>query len=229
MLQGDAYILPLNQLTSFSWGWENIYNVKSFAINSNISSLAIDEIARICHQSNAAISYVYFDYKNREAQTGDYIIRTILKQLLVQLDVIPRDLEAVHDDCCSHFKTPEEVTFIRQLASVAASFASVYIVLDALDECADATLEDLINFIQQMKDSHIKFFCTFRPSVIKDQLSSSIIHSIHAHDDDVRNYLSIRLGKEWRHNRQLLPPIINTVATAAEGKSLYIVYFANQL
>ena len=92
---------------------------------------------------------------------GDYIVRIILKQLLLPLDTVPRDLEAIYDDCCARFKSPESAVFIRQLLSVATKFSSVYVILDALDESSSTTLEDTIQLIHQFKDSRIKVFCTF--------------------------------------------------------------------
>ena len=47
----------------------------------------IDEIDRTTvHQPNACVAYIYFDYKNGEAQTGEYVIGILLKQLLYSLD-----------------------------------------------------------------------------------------------------------------------------------------------
>ena len=93
--------------------------------------------------------------------------------------------------------------------------------LDALDECSSGTLEDMLNLINRFKGFGIKVFCTFRPILnnIKDRLDVSKIHSIHAHDEDVRNYLSIRLNKEWRHNKRFLQQIIDRLAEDAAGKS----------
>ena len=191
---------------------------------TSYSSLAIDEI--ICsRRSNAAIAYVYFDYKNREIQTGDYIVRTILKQLLVQLKTIPRDVEATYDDCCSRLKQPEKTFFVQQLLSMVARFGSVYVLLDALDECTDATLENIIHLICQLKDSEFKVFCTFRPNIItlSDKLNV-LVHTIHAHDEDVRNYLSIRLKKEWLHDESFLPEIIDQLGKTAKGKFVSLVF-----
>ena len=152
------------------------------------------------------MAYIYFDYKNEEVQTGNYVIRTVLKQLLLPLDWVPFSLETVYDDCHSHSRTPDRVVLVQQLLSVAAAFSSVYVMLDALDESSRGTLEDTITLINQFKNSGIKVFCTFRPilDALGDRLGVPIIHSISAYDADVRNYLSIRLNKEWRHNKQFL-------------------------
>jgi hypothetical protein len=182
----------------------------------------IDEIARTIHQSNACIAYLYFDYKNGEVQTGDHVVRTLLKQLLLPSDLIPHKLEASYDDCCSRLKNPDRAIFTGQLFSTATTFSSVYIMLDALDECTSETLTDIIPLIHQFKDAGIKVFCTSRPHLhLQSRLETpSIIHSIHAHDEDVRNYLSMRLNKEWRHDERFRELIIERLAKGAEGKSV---------
>src|SRR5439155_5481631 len=105
----------------------------------------------------------YFDYKNQEAETGAHVIRTLLNQLLLPSDLIPPDIEKVYDECRSRQKSPEGPFFTQQLFSTAASFASVHILLDALDECSSRTLEYLIVLIRTLKDHGVKVFCTFRP------------------------------------------------------------------
>jgi hypothetical protein len=177
----------------------------------------IDDIA--IHQYNACLAYLYFDYKNREAQSGDHVVRTLLKQLLLSSDLIPRELEASYDDYYSHFKTPDSAIFRRQLLSITTTFSLVYITLDALDECSSEALNDIFTLIHNFKDSGIKIFCTSRPHLnLQEQLDTPFIHSIGAHDEDVRNYLSIRLNREWGHNKRFREPVIDRLTKDAKGK-----------
>ena len=150
------------------------------------------------------------------------MVRTLLKQILVSLDWIPSNLERVYDDCCSRLKSPDKEFLLRQLLSTAANFSSVYILLDALDECSPGTLEETITLIRLFKESGFKVFCTFRPNLIDlgDRLDVPTIHSIGAHDEDIRNYLSIRLTNEWRHAKSFREQIIDRLAKNAEGKSV---------
>ena len=91
--------------------------------------------------------------------------------------------------------------------------------LDALDECGSETLNDIIALIRLFKNSGIKVFCTSRPHLmnLNEQLDTSII-LIDAHDEDVRNYLTIRLNKEWRHDQCFREQIIDRLAEGAKGK-----------
>ena len=140
--------------------------------------------------------------------------------------MIPRDLENVYDECRSRLRSPDNTFFVRQLLSTAANFTSIYIILDALDECSGATLEDTISLIRQFKNSGIKVFCTFRPILnnLRHRLDISTIYSMSAHDEDVRNYLSIRLNKEWRHNKCFLEQIIDRLTEGAEGKLVSFIF-----
>jgi hypothetical protein len=185
----------------------------------------IDETIQ-SHQSNAYVAYVYFDYKNAEAQTEDFVVRTLLKQLLFSVDLIPRELENVYDERCSRLKSPDNEFLISQLLSTATKISNVFIMLDALDECSNETLEDMITLIHRFKHSGIKVLCTFRPILInlRDRLAVSDIYDISAHEEDVRNYLSIRLNKEWLHNKIFIPRIIDRLAQDVEGKFVYILF-----
>jgi len=103
---------------------------------------------------------------------------------------------------------------------MAATFSSVYIILDALDECSIRTLEELIVLIRKLKDHGVKVFCTFRPNLIDlgKCLNIPTIQSIRAHDEDIRNYLSIRLNKEWRHAKSLREQVMDPLVKGAHGK-----------
>ena len=171
------------------------------------------------HQSEA-IAYIYFDFKNQEAQTVDKVVRTLLNQLLLPSDLIPPNIEEVYDDCRSRRKMPDAGFFIQQLLSTAATFSSIYVMLDALDECSSGTLEYLIDLICTLKDHGVKVFCTFRPNLIDlgKRLDIPTIQSIHAHDEDIRNYLSIRLNKEWRHAKSLQEQVMDPLVKGAHGK-----------
>ena len=106
-------------------------------------------------------------------------------------------------------------------------FLRVYIMLDALDECTSGTLEDTITLIRRFKDSGIKVFCTFRPILINlgDRLDVQTIHSIDAHDEDVRNYLSLRLNKEWLHDKCFLEQIIDRLIEGVKGKLVSLSHY----
>src|SRR6266496_4279901 len=62
-------------------------------------SRVIDDIASGMFTQNICVAYVYFDYKSSSLQTADNVVRSLLKQLLCRINLIPRDLEDLYDDC----------------------------------------------------------------------------------------------------------------------------------
>ena len=97
---------------------------------------------------------------------------------------------------------------------------------------ADETLNDIITLIRLLKNSGVKVFCTSRPHLmnLNEQLNTSSI-LIDAHDEDVQNYLTVRLNKEWRHDPRFRDQIIERLAAGAKGKSVtrFSVSFFNTM
>jgi hypothetical protein len=162
---------------------------------------------------------MYFDYNNREKQTGEDVIRSLLKQILLPSKLIPHDIESVYDDFDTHHKHPDISIFTRQLLSISSKFSSIYIIIDALDECSSETLNEILTFIQQFKNSGVRVFCTSRRHItnLGDKLETSII-PIEADNEDVRNYLTIRVNQEWCHNEGFRERIIDRLTQSAKGK-----------
>jgi hypothetical protein len=172
------------------------------------------------------IAYIYFDYKNMKEQTADNVIRVLLKQLLLPLDSIPCDLQSVYDR--RHLNILSKVFLVRQLLSTSAIFHSVYIVLDGLDECNSTTFCDMVNLVRLFKESGIKVFCTFGPTINLGDLLDVPTYSISAHEDDVRNYLSIRLT-EGLYDQSFQKQIIDRLVKRAEGKWVPFFFFTKYI
>lgn len=75
--------------------------------------------------------------------------------------------------------------------------------LDALDECSEESLQNVIDLIRRITTSGVNVFCTSRTHLInlEEQLGNPTMIRIEAHDDDVRKYLTSRLRKEKRFTR----------------------------
>jgi hypothetical protein len=190
-----------------------------FNVNRYSSSLAIDDITGSINDENARIAYVYFDYKNREEHTGENVIRTLLKQILLPSKLIPPDLKSAYDNFTAHHKYPDISIFTRQLLSISATLSSVYIILDALDECSSETLNDILSLVHQFKNYGVRVFCTSRPHItnLRDKLETPTI-LINANNEDIRNYLTIRVNKGWRHDKRFQGTIIDKLTQGAKGK-----------
>lgn len=122
----------------------------------------------------------------------------LLKQVLVQSDSIPSGLETAYDEWRSRCKVPDNSAFTGQVIAACATFSSAFVVLDALDECSEESLESVIALIRRIKASGVNVFCTSRPHLVnlERQLENPTTVQICAYDDDVRKYLTKKLSKE---------------------------------
>jgi hypothetical protein len=151
------------------------------------------------------------------------IIRSLLKQLLCLLTLIPPKIESLYDDCRRKSQVPTSSQLTDQLHEVIASCkaSSVFFVLDALDECLDHCNE-IITMISALDKLGVKVFCTSRPHLIDlpKRLGTTAVLEVRAQDDDVRNYLSVRL-KDWKFSESRFKPmIIDRLSNDVDGKSV---------
>jgi hypothetical protein len=131
------------------------------------------------------------------------IVRILLKQFLCQSDSIPQSVENAYDEWSSRRKVPDEAIFSGQLIASLAKLPSAFVMLDALDECSEETLQKVISLIHQIKHSGVNVFCTSRTHLIslEKELDNPTMIRIEAQDDDVRKYLTKRLSEEKRFSR----------------------------
>ena len=121
----------------------------------------------------------------------------LLKQILLHSDSIPHALENAYDEWCNRCKIPDEAIFSGQLIANFAAFPSAFVMLDALDECSEESIQSVIGLIRLIKTSGVNIFCTSRYHLInlEEQLENPTMIRIETRDEDVRMYLTSRLKK----------------------------------
>lgn len=99
-------------------------------------------------------------------------------------------------------------------------FSKVFIIIDALDEasssCRTKFLGEIFSLIAKCR---VNIFATSRfiPEVI-ERFRGSITFEIHAHDEDVRQYLSSRISQSGQKLLQAYrKEIENEIIKAADG------------
>ncbi|KZP14977.1 hypothetical protein FIBSPDRAFT_896191 [Athelia psychrophila] len=104
-----------------------------------ISSSAVEYMIRHCkEQPSSACAYFFFDSRNAESELSlhENFVRSIVLQLWHKLDRMPAALEDSYGEGPSHTQ-PSLLTLQATLQGMIGEFQHVYIVIDALDECAD--------------------------------------------------------------------------------------------
>ncbi|KAF7980533.1 hypothetical protein HWV62_37665 [Athelia sp. TMB] len=107
--------------------------------SSTISSSVVEDLMQHCKEQPAsAYAYFFFDSRSAESELSlhDKFIRSIVLQLWHQLGRMPLALENIYGKGPSH--PQPSITMLQDiLQGIIKELDHVYIVIDALDECAD--------------------------------------------------------------------------------------------
>jgi hypothetical protein len=170
-----------------------------------------------------AVLHIYFDYKDRQNQSDVRILSSLLKQLVSQLKIIPSSLAALHDVSIATNTKPGRLTLLGHFIACVGQFESVYILLDAIDECVDREQDQILSLLNDLlSESTLKIMITSRPHLTNRiyTLSASILGiSINPTDidDDVQTYLISRLREERFLRQDLKNRIVQEISKQAEG------------
>jgi hypothetical protein len=189
-------------------------------------SAVIDYIERRFYKDNVGIAFLYCNYKERDTQTTQALIGSLVQQLVQRYPDVPRDLKVLYDEHSKNRQTPTPPTFpecLQLLESQLVCCPTTFLVVDALDECDDQTRDELCTRLQNLPGStHLLITSRHNPE-LEDQIQPSTRLEIRASNKDIEMYLEDRIEKAHRLNRltrrdpELRPLVINTILEKAEG------------
>jgi AcrR family transcriptional regulator len=173
-----------------------------------------------------AIAYFYFDYRDRDQQSPEIVVATLLRQLLSYDPSLPKLIT----DLYRKYQNQQKRAPLEELEGVfrdlCKAFQSVYVVIDALDECDEKRYRRrFLQFLTSMRSyasSSIRFLVTSRPHIadISTTFSSEIPIMLEANDSDVRKYLEKRIevdGDPEIIDKTFRKTIVEVVAKGAQG------------
>ncbi|KAF3938207.1 Ankyrin-3 [Dactylella cylindrospora] len=146
-----------------------------------------------------AVAYYYFDFSNKGTNTEKFT-RSLAKQLAFQSRTVPRKLVELYETYSRSGKT-EPADEIRDLVvQLASSFATTYIVVDALDECDAEHRLDVLDVLQELADAGIRIFTTSRPHPedINDVFEGADKIELTARPDDISKYIRAEIARYQR-------------------------------
>lgn len=184
------------------------------------SSTVIDQI-RGTHSSSTALAFIYFDYLNRDRQTLDHVISSLLRQLL---SAAPDNYKYVLNIYEKHSQTRTTLIGLeleRLFFEVLGELQTVYLAVDALDECG--CLTTFIGFLQRaraLKNCHL--FVTSRPHLSEiNAACQGFSHiKIEAHEEDLRKYMQQEIRQNSAiavEDSSLITKIVDTILGNAHG------------
>lgn len=194
-------------------------------------SIVIDHLQSNPLTSKTAVAYVYFDYKNRETQNVLAVFTNLLRQILEQVAIIPKELELCYDSQPSQRK--ENNMSIDQcfsfMQTVCQGFDRVFLIFDALDECTAQDDDDneqrskILTMIARVC-RFASVFVTSRPHInLTQEISDCACLEIRATESDMRAYLEARIAKSkilcriTSQNPSLESYVIAAICSKANG------------
>jgi hypothetical protein len=161
----------------------------------------VDHLSESAPAAKSGMAYIYFDYKEEQNQNPSTVLASLIKQLVLQLSVLPPHLDALYNSSNDKgLSRPSCDSLYSALVDTSKSFQQVFLVFDALDECnpQERQREALLSLLTKLggNGSRFKLFVTSRPDPADIQQAFGAIPRIDvsAHAEDIEGYIHERLG-----------------------------------
>jgi hypothetical protein len=186
-------------------------------------------VARHCETNqSSAFAYFFFDGKDGQkgSQTVEGLIRSLTRQFSTAYGGVPAVLTKLYHSCHDGDAQPSVESLQATLLLIIEAFNDVYIVLDALDECAER--KDVLKWIDQTtswRKSKLHLLATSRPEEdIAKHLRSLDPDHVNIKQDlvsrDIERYINKILYDEdsfGKWDDEMKTNIKNTVLESASG------------
>ena len=177
----------------------------------------------------------YFDYSDRKNQELQDFLRSLLKQLVYQIGSIPDSIVSAYDRVVEEGKSaePDRLGLAGLLADCFVKFSTVFIVLDAFDECTDLERPKIASVLQQLPKSQLRLFMSGRQHAVDYQnyweddfmhhwLKGASTQEISAVQTDIEKYLTEELRTKATGSTEaaklLRSRIVMEICSQAQGQ-----------
>ena len=106
------------------------------------SSRVIDYLKENLNSPKETVLFYYFDYTDQVNQTLEKLAVCLLRQMLCTANYIPKEIQAVYDDCAKRCGSPDFESLSRLLDLCSRRFSTIHLVFDALDESQQSKLKN---------------------------------------------------------------------------------------
>lgn len=186
-----------------------------------IAAIAIDHLTSIKESDDNGVAYIFCNYKAQADQSAPALLAALLKQL-VQSQADPAG--PVLQMCDLHFNRksrPSVDEIFRALQLACLTYATVYVVVDALDECTDADDDrsQLLDKLHQLQATiDVRLLCTSRYITdIAQRFQSDPRLEVRASEEDVRRFIAGQMPRLPKYDEQLKCTIENKITEIVDG------------
>jgi hypothetical protein len=190
-----------------------------------MSAITIDYLHRtVGWCDDIAVAYLFCSYKAQADQSASSLLTALLKQLVQSRPEIAALVTHIYDNHSKQNSRPSIDEIIRILLSICSNYTTVYVIVDALDECSDrdGTRGRLINTLRELQsriDLRLFFTSRFIPETTQ-KFQSDLRLEVRASEVDVRRFVAgqiPRLPNCIRDNDDLKRTVENEIVNAVDG------------
>lgn len=188
-----------------------------------LMSAVVDDITRRFVPSEMTVTaYVYCNFRRKEVQTVEHFLSSLIKQTARALAQIPDSVTKLYQDNKRSGTIPSALDLSDVFSSILGSFSTVFVLVDALDECDAESRFALLSILvdlQKKTPATLKLFFTSRPSPeIEGRFHDALVCEIRAASEDIHRYVRHRLFQIPVCITNILEDrITNEIATAVDG------------
>ena len=185
-----------------------------------IATIAIDHLQKSVQNSSHGVAYVYCNYKDKEQDIAS-ILAAIMKQLVQGHSSAIEPAERLHQRHAGRGRPSLDEIYIA-LLDVLAYYPSVYIVVDALDECPYATrclFLAKLRALKAVQDIRVMATSRFIPD-IQDTFKDALNLEVRASNEDVERFVAGQIYKLPRciqHDASLQEMVQAKIVEAVDG------------
>jgi hypothetical protein len=157
-----------------------------------IAAIAIDHLLNTMQHSTHGVAYVYCHYKAQEEQDACTMLTAIMKQLVLGRPSAIEHMARLHQKHAKKRTKPSLDKITNALREVLAHYPYVYVVIDALDECQNATRRQFLAKLRDLqagRDVRMMVTARFIPD-IEDAFRAELNLEVRASREDVKRFIA---------------------------------------
>jgi hypothetical protein len=162
-----------------------------------IAAIAIDHLLDTMQHSTHGVAYVYCNYKAQEEQDVCTMLTAIMKQLVLGRLSAIEHIDRLHQLHAERGTKPSLDEITNALRDVLAHYPYVCVVIDALDECQNATRRQFLAKLRDLqagRDVRLMVTARFIPD-IEDAFRAALKLEVRASREDVKRFIA---GQTYR-------------------------------
>ena len=199
-----------------------------------MAATTIDHLSRTLPRNTIGVAYIYCNYKAKANRNTTSLLAAILKQLVQARPSIAEPVRRLYNDPKRTSPRPSLEEILSALQSILTNYSSVYIVVDALDECQeqDGTRSQLLIKLRELQrkgDVRLMVTSRFIPD-IEDEFKLALRLEVRASDADVKRFVigqMYRLPKCVQRDNELQKVVQDKIVEAVDGMSAFRTPFTS--